>query len=78
MMEGRDMCDYCEKHHFLAVNDVTNSRGVTTEIGISITGNQISTEEKRFVRSGSMIGYKLLAHGAIRFCPMCGDKLMEG
>lgn len=36
MMEGRDMCDYCEKHHFLAVNDVTNSRGVTTEIGISI------------------------------------------
>ena len=51
------MCDYCEKHHFLAVSDATNSRGVTTEIGISITGNTISTEEKRFVRSGSMIGY---------------------
>ena len=72
------MCDYCEKHSFLAVSDATNSRGVTTEIGISITGNQISTEEKRFVRSGNMIGYKLLAHGRIRFCPMCGDKLREG
>lgn len=72
------MCDYCEKHHFLAVSDATNSRGVTTEIGISITGNHISTEEKRFVRSGNMIGYKLLVHGAIRFCPMSGGKLREG
>ena len=70
------MCDYCEKHHFLAVSDATNSRGVTTEIGISITGNQIGIVEKQFVRSG--IRYKLLVHGAIRFCPMCGDKLREG
>lgn len=69
------MCDYCEKHHFLAVSDETNSRGVTTETGISITGNQISTEEKRFVRSGNMIGYKLLCRGEIRFCPMCGKNL---
>ena len=72
------MCDYCEKHHFLAVSDATNSRGVTTRIGISIAGNQISTVEKRISRKGGMIGFSLLAYGTIRFCPMCGDKLREG
>lgn len=71
------MCDYCERLCFLAVSGESNSRGVTTEIGISITGNQISAEEKRTARNGSLIGYKMLAYGTIRFCPMC-DRNLKG
>lgn len=69
------MCDYCEKHAFLAVDSDTNSRGVITEIGVSITGDRISAEEKRFTRKGNLIGYRLLCHGEIRFCPMCARDL---
>ena len=49
--------------------------GVITEIGVSITGDQISTEEKRFTRKGNLIGYRLLCYGSIRFCPMCARDL---
>lgn len=69
------MCDYCEKHHFLAVSETTNSRGITTEIGVSITGDQISAEEKRYTKGGRMIGYRLLACGTIKICPMCKGEL---
>lgn len=73
------MCDYCEKHHFLAVETEQNARGIVTQYGVSITGNWISLEKKRYSsgKKARMIEYNLLAHGKIRYCPMCKGELKE-
>lgn len=69
------MCDWCKACSFLAREEETDTKGITTVTGVSISGNKISVERKQFSKKGIMVGYKLLTWGLIRFCPMCGERL---